>query len=76
MKHHQLISIWNAVTQWLAQTLLSPAVRRYMLCVAMLAVVFVLCLAGGAALHHVGLPTQVVSALHQMNKLPYSIPWP
>lgn len=76
---HQLISTWNAVSQWLAQTILSPAIRRYTLYVAVLTCMFVLCLLGVAALHQADLSalhTQAVSALHQVNKLPYSIPWP
>jgi hypothetical protein len=71
----QLSRIWNIVLQWFSYAILSPVVRRSMLCVAMIALA--LCLLSIAAFQQAALShLHVLFVLHQLNKTPFTNPWP
>lgn len=73
----QLNRTWNIILQWFSYIILSPAVRRYMLCVAMFALA--LCLLSAAAFQQAVLShlhMHVLFVLHQLNKTPFTNPWP
>jgi len=75
----QLSNVWNIVSQWFSQIILSPIVRRYALYAAIFAFAFVCYLLGTAAFHLPTLSfvhTQVIAALHQLSSLPFATPWP
>lgn len=75
----QLKNVWNIVSQWLSQIMLSPVVRRYTLYMAIFAFAFVCYLVGTVAFHLPtlsALHTQTIAVLHQLNTLPFANPWP